>query len=196
MLFSIPYNHCTLLVYCVLIGRCREWARLDPMVPVGCRTRWDYCLWRQRAAENTKIQWNLSVTTTSITTFITFYLSSNVFWWKLKVPIYSCYQFLPSGAHLCGLWPLGLAPEGREVSHQMVVIERFRCIYRNKVFSIKYAHVCFDSFWHGCIIIISSTKGGMNLLLHSQTSTTVQPLRFGLLIPQFTEYVITYPCWG
>ena len=36
-----------------------------------------------------EIQWNLSVTTTSIINFITPDLFSNVFLWRLKVPIYS-----------------------------------------------------------------------------------------------------------
>ena len=36
------------------------------------------------------LQCNLSVTTTSIMKFITCDLFSNVFWWRLKVPIYSC----------------------------------------------------------------------------------------------------------
>ena len=36
------------------------------------------------------IQWNLSITTTSIVKFIPCDLTSNVFKWGLKVPIYSC----------------------------------------------------------------------------------------------------------
>ena len=58
-----------------------------------------------------------SVTTISIIKFITCCLFSNVFQWRLKLPMYSCWQFLPSGAHLGGPWPPGWAPEGREVSH-------------------------------------------------------------------------------
>ena len=75
-----------------------------------------------------KIQWNLSVKTTSTTKCITFDLLSNEFWWRLKVPIYFCWQFLPSGAHLGGPWPPGWAPAGRGVSHSVVVIDRFHCI--------------------------------------------------------------------
>ena len=37
-----------------------------------------------------KLQWNLSVTTTSLIELITCDLFSNVFWWRLKLPIYSC----------------------------------------------------------------------------------------------------------
>ena len=37
-----------------------------------------------------QVQWNLSVTTTFIIKFITCDLFSNVFKWRLKVPIYSC----------------------------------------------------------------------------------------------------------
>ena len=37
-----------------------------------------------------KLQWNLSVTTTSIIKSITCDLFSNVFQWRLKVPFYSC----------------------------------------------------------------------------------------------------------
>ena len=44
------------------------------------------------------IQWNLSVTTTSIIKPIALNLFSIVFQWRLKVPIYSCEQYLPSGA--------------------------------------------------------------------------------------------------
>ena len=36
-------------------------------------------------------------------------------------------KFLPSGAHLGGPWPPRWAPEGREVSHWVVVIDRFHC---------------------------------------------------------------------
>ena len=36
-------------------------------------------------------------------------------------------QFLPSGAHLGGPWPPRWAPQGREVSHWAVVIDRFHC---------------------------------------------------------------------
>ena len=36
------------------------------------------------------VQWNLSVTTTSIIKIIACDLFSNVFQWRLKVPIYSC----------------------------------------------------------------------------------------------------------
>ena len=36
-------------------------------------------------------------------------------------------QFLPSGAHLGGPWPPRWAPEGRELSHEVVVIDRFHC---------------------------------------------------------------------
>ena len=36
------------------------------------------------------IQWNLSVTTTSIMKIISCDLFSDVFQWRLKVPIYSC----------------------------------------------------------------------------------------------------------
>ena len=38
----------------------------------------------------TAVQWNLSVTITSIIKFITNDIFSNVFKWRLKVPIYSC----------------------------------------------------------------------------------------------------------
>ena len=44
-----------------------------------------------------QLQWNLSVTTPSIIKFITCDLCSNVFQWRLKAPVYSCQQFLPSG---------------------------------------------------------------------------------------------------
>ena len=40
--------------------------------------------------KQTNVQWNLSVTTTSIIKFITCDLFSNVFLWWLKVPIFSC----------------------------------------------------------------------------------------------------------
>ena len=74
----------------------------------------------------TTVQWNLSVTTTSFIRFITCNLFSNVFYWRLKVPIYSCEQFMPPGAHLGGpRW----APKCREVSHWVVVIDRFHCTY-------------------------------------------------------------------
>ena len=63
------------------------------------------------------IQWNLSVTTTSIIKHITCDSFNNVFKWRLKVPIYSCLQYLPSGAYLGGPWPPRWTPEGREVSH-------------------------------------------------------------------------------
>ena len=63
------------------------------------------------------VQWNLSVTTTFMITFIACDLFSNVFQWRLKVPIYSRQPFLPSGAHLGGPWPPRWAPESREVSH-------------------------------------------------------------------------------
>ena len=63
------------------------------------------------------IQWNLSVTTTSIIKFITCDLFSNVFKWWLNVPTYACRQFLPSGAYLGGPWPPRWAPECREVPH-------------------------------------------------------------------------------
>ena len=36
-------------------------------------------------------------------------------------------QCLPSGAHLGGPWPPRWAPDGREVSHKVVVIDRFHC---------------------------------------------------------------------
>ena len=36
------------------------------------------------------LQWNLSVTTTPVIKFITSDLFSNVLYWWLKVPIYSC----------------------------------------------------------------------------------------------------------
>ena len=36
------------------------------------------------------IQWNLSITTNSKIKFITCDLFSNVFWWRLKEPIYTC----------------------------------------------------------------------------------------------------------
>ena len=36
------------------------------------------------------VQWNLSVTTTSIIKSITCYLFSNMFKWRLKIPIYTC----------------------------------------------------------------------------------------------------------
>ena len=64
-----------------------------------------------------KMVWNLSVTTTSIMNFVARDLFSNMFWWWLKVPNYSCSQFLPSGAHLGVPWPPRWSPEGREVSH-------------------------------------------------------------------------------
>ena len=64
-----------------------------------------------------QVQWNLSVTTTSLMKFITCDSFSNVFYWRLKVPIYSFLQFLPFGAHLGGPWPPRWAPEGREVSN-------------------------------------------------------------------------------
>ena len=38
----------------------------------------------------TPIQWNLSITNTSKIKFITCDLFSNVFWWRLKEPIYTC----------------------------------------------------------------------------------------------------------
>ena len=66
---------------------------------------------------HSNIQWNLSVTTTSIIKSITYDLFSNVFEWRLNVPIYSCYPYLPFGAHLGGLWPPRWASEGREVCH-------------------------------------------------------------------------------
>ena len=50
--------------------------------------------------------------------FFTCDLFINVFWWRLNVPIYSCWQFLPSGAQLGGQGPPRWAPESREVSHQ------------------------------------------------------------------------------
>ena len=37
-----------------------------------------------------EVQWNLSVTTTSMIRFLTCDQFSNVFYWRLKVPIYSC----------------------------------------------------------------------------------------------------------
>ena len=43
---------------------------------------------------------------------------------KTGVSFYSCLQFLPSGAHLGGQWPPRWAPEGREISHWVVVIDR------------------------------------------------------------------------
>ena len=53
-----------------------------------------YILWKCNACINMqpvcKIQWNLSVTTASKIKCITCNLFSNVFWWILNVPIYSC----------------------------------------------------------------------------------------------------------
>ena len=42
----------------------------------------------------------------------------------MKVPIYSCEQYLTSGAHLGGPWPPRWVPDGREVFHWVVVIDR------------------------------------------------------------------------
>ena len=46
--------------------------------------------WPPASSWHLPIQGNLSVTTTSIIKFITCDLFSNVFLWRLKVPIYSC----------------------------------------------------------------------------------------------------------
>ena len=70
-------------------------------------------LWKSKSVSNnwsSVIQWNLSVTTTSLIKTITCDLFSNVFWWRLKIPIYSW-------AHLVGPWPPRWAPAGRKVSH-------------------------------------------------------------------------------
>ena len=77
------------------------------------------------------LQWNLSVTTTFILKFITCDLFSNVFYWRLVVPIYSCLHILPSGAHL-PRW----APESRDVSHKVVVIDRFHCTINTSLYGI------------------------------------------------------------
>ena len=80
------------------------------------------------------IQWNLSVTTTSIIKYFTHDLFSNVFTWRLEVPMCSCWQYLPSGAHLGGPWPPRWAPEGREISQLSVryrQVSLYWCLYRS-----------------------------------------------------------------
>ena len=86
------------------------------------------------------IQWNLSVTTTSIIKFITCDLFNNVFNedWR--------YQFTLAN-NVCS-WPPRWAPEGRKISLWVVVIDRFHCIWDNdnhvmKVYS-NNSHLCLN----------------------------------------------------
>ena len=70
-----------------------------------------------------KVQWNLSITTTSKIKCITFDLFSNMFIedWR--------YQFtLANNVCLLELMPPRWAPEGREVSYEVVIIDKFHCI--------------------------------------------------------------------
>ena len=69
-----------------------------------------------------------------------------MFSWRLNVPIYSCQQFLPSGAHLGGPWSPRWAPEGRGVSHWVVVIDRFHCLWYKPRFIGKFPR-CEDVQW-------------------------------------------------
>ena len=62
------------------------------------------------------------------------------------MPIYSCEQFLPSGVHLGGQGQPRWAPEGREISHYVVVIDRFHCILHSCFLGVVgYNHI--DIFW-------------------------------------------------
>ena len=111
------------------------------------------------------LQWNLSVTTTSIIKSFTHDLFNNVFKWRLEVPICSCWQYLPSGAHLGGHWPPWWAPEGREVSHYVVVIDRFHCIM---IYMLLRSLPC------RCNISNTSFHWGRETYMRHQT--TVKPL--------------------
>ena len=96
----------------------RRWDRYPRQTPSWCKQPASSCSPAMKQdSQSLVVQWNLSVTTTFMITFIACDLFSNVFQWRLKVPIYSCQTFLPSGAHLGGPWPPRWAPEGREVSH-------------------------------------------------------------------------------
>ena len=75
-----------------------------------------------------------------------------MFKWRLKVPIYSCKQFLPSGAHLGGQGPPRWAPEGREVSHSVVVMDRSHCISIFKHFT-RFSHESIS-----CIVMASAAS--------------------------------------
>ena len=81
----------------------------------------------------------------------------------MKVPIYYCEQFLPSGAHLGGQGPPRWAPEGREVSQEVVVIDRFHCIetvfpgmdfysYLHKGHS--YTSKMTSLYWGGSLVVL------------------------------------------
>ena len=64
---------------------------------------------------------------------------------------------MPSGAHLGGPRPPKWAPEGREVSHSVVVIDRFHCI------SVRY--ILFSVLNSRHTISVSS-KYRWNTFLH------------------------------
>ena len=139
-------------------------------------------------------QWNLSVTTTSIIKYITCDLFSNVFQWRLKVSIYSWYQFLPSGAHLGGPWPPRWAPEGREVFHEVVVIDRFHCIKRwYVIYTARLTH------WV-CVSLLLWSTVEMNVIRLFWNSVYVFrliiiyeifPIRWFLTGPQYCIFVFS-----
>ena len=74
------------------------------------------------------VQWNLSVTTTFIIEFITCDLFSNhgVF---MKTEGINLLLLTISAFWSSFRWPPRWVPEGREVSHYVVVIDRYHCIW-------------------------------------------------------------------